>query len=100
MVRRRRRRTTSFLKPVAGARPGPRALSENRRDVRRDRDVTLDHRDMVSNAEHEAGRLRVFCDEAGNLRVIVHETVKARMRVMEAGRGASPRGRRVCFCNF
>jgi hypothetical protein len=55
---------------------------------------------MVSDAEHEAGRLRVLCDEAGNLRVIVHETVKARMRVMEAGRGVSPRGRRVCFCNF
>jgi hypothetical protein len=55
---------------------------------------------MVSNAEHEAGRLRVLCDEAGNSRVIVHEMVKARMRVVEGGRGASPRGRRVWFCNF
>lgn len=58
------------------------ALNENRRHVRRDRDVVLDHGDVVSHAEDEAGRLGMLCNEAGNQRVIAHEPRKARMRVV------------------
>lgn len=84
MVRWRRRRMLRFLKPEPGAVLRLRTLHENRRDVRRDRDVVLDHRNMVGDAEHETRRLWMLRDKAGNQRVRGHEPRKARMRVVEA----------------
>ena len=60
-----------------------RALMENRGDMRHERHVMVEDRNVVSHAEHESGCLRMLGDEPRNSWVLGHEPRKARMRVVE-----------------
>jgi hypothetical protein len=71
-----------LLRPKPWARTRLRVLMEYLRDMRRDRHVFLNYRNMVSYPEYEPGHLGMLRDEARDYRMRRHEPRKARMRVL------------------
>jgi hypothetical protein len=65
-------------------RAGLRAVSEFRRDVRRDRDVVIEDGNVMGDVEKEVRRPGMLRDEARNQRVRGHEARKARMGVVQS----------------
>lgn len=57
-------------------------LVEDRRDMRRNWDVLLNYRYMVSYTEYKPGHLGMLRDEARDYRMRRHEPRKGRMRVL------------------
>src|SRR5579871_3604947 len=71
-------------------RGGSGGLIEERADMGRERDVPIQDRDVVGDAQNEARCLGMFRDKEREARVCGHEPGETRMRVLE--------GR--CSCNY